>query len=168
MIYLACDPSGERICYFDKNLAYIGEFSLKGSNPDPSKGNQKVYPYAAYYFPDNTLFAVTHGEQQCQIKEHEVATGALKRTLNSPLNSLSFSIYGDSKKNCLIADKVNKRLVCIDADSNIEEFKFNSIVEPYSLTFLSNGTLCVTDWNKAFGTNGGIAILSENNLRTNQ
>jgi hypothetical protein len=56
----------------------------------------------------------------------------------------------------------------MDKDSAIEEYKSKSIQEPYSMTFLSTGTLCVTDRNRSFGTNGGIAIISENDLKTNQ
>jgi len=36
------------------------------------------------------------------------------------------------------------------------------------MTFLSTGTLCVTDWSKSHRTSGGIAILSETNLKQQQ
>lgn len=110
---------------------------------------------------------ISHDEQY-QIREYHAPTTAKTKVFNLPLQFQSFSIYGDSKKNCLIADKANRRLLCIDSNSNVEEFKWKSIVEPYSMTFLSNGTLCVTDRNKAFGTNGGLAILSENDLQANK
>ena len=94
--------------------------------------------------------------------------GVTKRFFNIPPTLLSYSIHVDSAKKCLIADKINHRLVSVDKDSTIEEYKCKSIQEPYSMTFLSTGTLCVTAWNKSFGTNGGVAIISEVDLKKNQ
>jgi hypothetical protein len=67
-----------------------------------------------------------------------------------------------------MADKVNHRLISVYKNSIIDEYKSKYIQEPYAMTFLSTGTLCVTDWNKSFGTNGGIAIISETDLKANQ
>jgi hypothetical protein len=67
----------------------------------------------------------------------------------------------------LIADKQNHQLVSINKDSQLEEYKCKSIQEPRSMTFLSTGTLCITDSSVSRGTNGGIAIISEVDLTTN-
>jgi streptogramin lyase len=85
----------------------------------------------------------------------------------TPPGLKSYSIYVDSERKCLIADQTNRRLVSINPDSTIEEYKCPSIREPYAMTFLSNGTLCVTDSSKSLGTYGGIAVLSEFDLKSN-
>jgi len=108
-------------------------------------------------------------ENNCHLTEYDLhTTQPIKASTSLPPSLLSYSIYVDSARKCLIADKVNHSLISIDKDSIIEEYKAKSIREPYSMTFLSTGTLCVTTWNKTFGTNGGIAIISENDLTTNQ
>ncbi len=169
-IYLACDPSSERIVFFDKNLAEIGSWSYNEQNSvyPQSQSYQKIHPYAAYFLPDDTSFVLTHRENKCQLIEVDSTTGITKQFFNIPPTLLSYSIYPTSAKKCLIADKINHRLVSVDKDSTIEEYKWKSMQEPYSLTFLSTGTLCVTAWNKSYGTHGGVAIISEVDLKANQ
>ncbi len=131
------------------------------------QGYQKAYPYAAHFFPDNTSLVLTHREDECHLTEYETATGISKKIFSTPPGLKSYSIYADSERKCLIADKVNHRLVSINHDSTIEEYTWKSVKEPYSMTFLSTGTLCVTDSTKTLGSNGGIAVLSEVDLKAN-
>ncbi|CAF2763150.1 unnamed protein product [Rotaria sp. Silwood2] len=170
--YLACDPSGERIVFFDKDLAYAGEWSFHKKNqqavyPLQSQPYNKVYPYAAYFLPDNTSFILTCCNDKFQIEKMNPIKSTSDVISNIPPTLKSYSIYVDSTRKCLIPDKVNHCLVSIDNDSIVEQHKFNSIREPYSMTFLSTGTLCITDHNKSYGTNGGISILSEIDLKVN-
>lgn len=165
----ACDPSGERIAYFDKDLADIGNWSLSSQaqhNANNLSGQpyQKTYPYAARFLPDDTSIVFSHIGTATQLMEYEVRTTALKRIYPIPPAMISYSIFFDSARKYLLADKPNHRLVCVNQDATMEEFKRKSIQEPYSMAFLSTGTLCVTCWNKSYGTNGGISINSEVNL----
>ncbi|CAF0893111.1 unnamed protein product [Rotaria sp. Silwood1] len=172
-VYAACDPSGERIVFLDNNLAEIGVWSFHDSTQDHLLQSQpqlyqKVYPYAAYFLPNDTSYVLTHRQDKCHLDEYDNTSAAKKSTYNIPQSLQSYSIYVDDAKKCLIPDKLNHRLVSIDKDSKIEEYKCKSIQEPFSLTFLSNGTLCVTDWNKSHGSSGGITIISEVNLKEKQ
>jgi hypothetical protein len=169
-IYLVCDPSGERIVFLDKNLAEIGSWSYNEQNSayPQSQPYQKIHPYAAYFLPDDTSFVLTHRETKCQLRRVDSTSGITTQVFNIPPTLQSYSIYADSAKKCLIADNINHCLVSVDKDSTIEEYKWKSMQEPYSLTFLSTGTLCVTSWNKSYGTNGGVAIISEVDLKANQ
>jgi hypothetical protein len=167
-IYLACDPSGERLVFLNKDLESLGEWSFNDQNQGypQTQPYEKVYPYAAYCLADGTACVLTHRTDQCHLRECD-DTGKTKRFFNTPPTLKSYSIYVDNAKKCLIADKTNHQLLSIDYDSQIEEYKCKSIQEPHSMTFLSNGTLCVTDSSKSRGTNGGIAIISEMELKTN-
>ncbi|CAF1329930.1 unnamed protein product [Rotaria magnacalcarata] len=171
-VYAACDPSGERIVFLDNNLAEIGVWSFHDSTQDHLLQSQpqlyqKVYPYAAYFLPNDTSFVLTHRQDKCHLDEYDNTSAAVKSAYNIP-SLQSYSIYVDDAKKCLIPDKLNHRLVSVDKDSKFEEYRCKSIQEPYSLTFLSTGTLCVTDWNKSHGTSGGISIISEVNLKEKQ
>ena len=166
---LACDPSGERIVYFDGNLVDIGHWSLSSQAAhnanNPSRlPYQKTYPYAARFLPDHTSIVFSHIGNATRLMEYDVLTTSLKRTYPIPPAMISYSIFVDSARKCLVADKPNHRLVCINQDASMEEFKRKSIQEPYSIAFLSTGTMCVTCWNKSYGTNGGISINSEVDL----
>jgi len=119
------------------------------------------------FFPDDTSFVLTHRENKCRLQGRD-SKGITQKFIDSLPIAQSYSIYGDSEKKCLIADKVNGCLVSINKDSIVETYNFKSIKEPYAMTFLSNGTLCVTDWNQSAGTRGGIVIISENDLKTNK
>lgn len=170
---LACDPSGERIVFLDNNLGEIGVWSFHDSTQDHLLQSQpqlyqKVYPYAAYFPENETSFVLTHRQDKCRLEEYDNSNATPKATHNIPPSLQSYSIFVDSAKKCLIPDKLNHRLVSVDKDSNIEEYKCKSIQEPYSVTFLSTGTLCVTDWNKSHGSSGGISIISEVNLKEKQ
>lgn len=126
---------------------------------------QKVYPYAAYFLPNQTSFVLTNRQDKCHLHEYDNNNAAPKTIFQIPQSLQSYSIYVDAAKKCLIADKLNHRLVSIDSNSAVEEYRCKSIQEPYSMTFLSDGTLCVTDWNKSHGSSGGIAVVSEANLK---
>ena len=170
---LACDPSGERIVFLDNNLAEIGVWSFHDTAQDhllqtTPQLYQKVYPYAAYFLGNDTSFVLTHRQDKCHLDEYDNSNATPKSSYNIPQSLQSYSIYVDNDKKCLIPDKLNHRLVSIDKDSNVEEYKCKSIQEPYSITFLSTGTLCVTDWNKSHGSSGGISIISEVNLKQKQ
>jgi hypothetical protein len=115
---------------------------------------------------DETSFILTHRQEKCQLLDYNTATATHQGARNTPVSLYSLSIFADSAKKCLLADKVNHCLVSIDKDSKFEEYRCKSIHEPYSTTFLSTGTLCVTDWNKAHGTNGGVSIISEVDLQS--
>ncbi len=171
--FKACDPSGERIVFLDNNLGEIGVWSFHDSTQDHLLQSQpqlyqKVYPYAAYFLGNDTSYVLTHRQDKCRLEEYDNSNATPISTYNIPQSLQSYSIYVDSTKKCLIPDKLNHRLVSIDKDSTIEEYKCKSIQEPYSMTFLSNGTLCVTDWNKSHGSSGGISIISEVNLKEKQ
>ena len=143
----------------------IGTWSFQ-EQPSNSVDYKKRYPYAAYFFPDNTALVLTNRENKCELREGDSMNGVKK--IYSALPPLqSYSIYADSDRKCLIADKDNHRLLSITQDSVIEEYKSKSIQDPYSMTFLSSGALCVTDWNSSFGTRGGIAVISENEIQHN-
>ena len=168
----ACDPSGERILFLDNNLTEIGVWSFHDPTQDhllhsQTQPYQKVYPYASYVSSNDTLCVLTHRQDKCHLDEYDCYNSKITSTYHIPESLQSYSIYVDNAKKCLIPDKLNHRLVSIDKDSNIEEYKCKSIHEPYALTFLSDGTLCVTDWNKSHGTSGGISIISEGNLKGN-
>lgn len=172
-VYAACDPSGERIVFLDNNLAEVGSWSFHDSNQDHLLQSQpqlyqKFYPYAAYFLPKDRAYVLIHRQDRCLLQEYDCVSSTMISSYNIPQSLQSYSIYVDKAKKCLIPDKLNHRLVSIDADSNVEECRLKSIQEPYSLTFLSDGTLCVTDWNKSHGTNGGISIISEVNLKEKQ
>lgn len=158
----ACDPSGERIIFLDKNLAEFGTWSFQEQSVNAAD-YKKLYPYASYFFPDDTALVLTNRENKCELREGDPTVG-IKKIYNALPTFQAFSIYADSQRKCLIADKDNRRLISITPDSIIEEYKSKSIQEPYSMTFLSTGTLCVTDWNLSFGTRGGIAVISENEI----
>ncbi|CAF3770989.1 unnamed protein product [Rotaria sordida] len=169
----ACDPSGERIVFFNKDLACIGEWLFNNANQQAlchlqSQPYNKVYPYAAYLLPDNTSFILKCCDDKFQIEKLNPIGQTSEIISNIPPTLKSYSIYVDSTRQCLIPDKVNHSLVSIDKDSIVEQYKFTSIQEPYSMTFLSTGTLCITDHNKSCGTNGGISVISEINLKSNQ
>ncbi|UJR35352.1 hypothetical protein I4U23_028110 [Adineta vaga] len=166
-IIAACDPSGERVVYLDKDLTEIGSWSFNEQSVT-SQPYQKIYPYAAYFLSDNTSFVVTHRHDKCQLQEKDVPSGTTKRVWDGPARLQAYSIYVDDARQCLIPDKANHNLISVHECSTAKSYKFKSIYEPYSLTFLSNGTLCVTDWNKSFRTSGGVAILSETDLKSNQ
>jgi hypothetical protein len=119
-----------------------------------------VYPYAAYFLPNDTSFVLTHRLDKCFLQEFDTTNAAAKLSFTTPPSLQSYSIYVDCDKKCLIADKLNHRLVSVDKNSTVEEYKCKSMQEPYSMTFLSDGTLCVTDWNKSHGTSGGVSIIS--------
>ena len=168
-LVIACDPTSERIVYFDKDLKQIGECSLKSVHDQqystgPSNQPQKVYPYAAQYLSDATSLVLTHRNESCHIEEYQTATACVLKVYNLPPGLKSYSFYVDSTRKCLIADQANHCLVSIDKDSNIEQHRFNSLREPRSMTFLSTGTLCVTSWNKSSDAIGGICVISEENL----
>ena len=169
----ACDPSGERIVFLDNNLGEIGVWSFHDSSQDHLLQNQpqlyqKIYPYAAYFLGNDTSYVLTHRQDKCRLEEYDNSNASPKSSYTIPDSLQSYSIFVDSAKKCLIADKLNHRLVSIDKDSKVEEYRCKSIQEPYSMTFLSTGTLCVTDWNKTHGTSGGISIISEVNLKDKQ
>lgn len=169
-VYAACDPSGERIVFLDSNLAEIGVWSFHDASQDhllrtQPQLYQKVYPYAAYFLGNDTSYVLTHRQDKCRLEEFDNSSETPKFTYNIPPSLQSYSIFVDQAKKCLIADKLNHRLVSVDKDSNVEEYKCKTVQEPYSMTFLSTGTLCVTDWNKSFGTSGGITVISEVNLK---
>jgi len=126
-----------------------------------------VYPYAAHFFPDNTSLVLLHRGGTCHLTEYETTTRISKKIFSTPPGLQSHSIYVDNERRCLIADKIKHRLVSINHDSTIEEYTWKSVKEPYSMTFLSNGTLCVTDSTTTFGSHGGIAVLSEVDLKAN-
>jgi hypothetical protein len=173
LFFIACDPSGERIVFLDNNLGEIGVWSFHDSTQDHLLQSQpqlylKVYPYAAYFLANDTSYVLTHRQDKCHLHEYDNSNATPKSTYNTPQSLQSYSIYVDSAKKCLIADKLNHRLVSVDKESVIEEYKCKSIQEPYSMTFLSTGTLCVTDWNKSHGSSGGISIISEVNLKEKQ
>jgi len=49
--FAACDPSGERILFLDKDLADVGSWSFNEQNPSQvPQSYQKIYPYATYFF----------------------------------------------------------------------------------------------------------------------
>ena len=167
---LACDPSGERIVYFDKDLAEVGNWSLNSqaqhlANNPPSQPYQKTYPYAARFMTDDTAIVFTHIGNETRLIEYDVPNTVVKRQYRTPPAMQSYSIFVDSARKYLLADKPNHRLACFKPDGSMEEFKRKSIQEPYSVAFLSTGTLCVTCWNKSYGTNGGISINSEVSLK---
>ncbi|CAF0876958.1 unnamed protein product [Rotaria sp. Silwood1] len=169
----ACDPAGERIVFFDKDLAYIGDWSFNNKKQQAlcqsqSQTYNKVYPYAAHFLPDNTSFVLTCCNDKFQIEKLDFSRNTSDVIWNISPTLKSYSIYVDSTRKCIIPDKVNHCLVSIDKDSIIEQYTFKSIREPHSMTFLSTGTLCVTDYNTSYGTNGGIAIISEIDLKANQ
>ncbi|CAF1124082.1 unnamed protein product [Adineta ricciae] len=165
----ACDPSGERIVYFDKDLTEVGvwSFSEQEQQSASSQPYQKIYPYAAHFCSDNSSFVLTHRNNTCQLQEKDVPSGKTVRLWNAPVGLQAYSVYTDSARKCLIPDKTNHCLISVSECSTSTIHKCKSIYEPYSLTFLSTGTLCVTDWNKSFGTTGGVAILSETDLTSN-
>lgn len=169
----ACDPSGERIVFLDNNLAEIGVWSFHDSSQDHLLQSQpqlyqKVYPYAAYFLANDISFVLTHRQDKCRLDEYDNTNATPNSSYNIPESLQSYSIFVDQAKKCLIPDKLNHRLVSVDKDSKVEEYRCKSIQEPYSMTFLSTGTLCVTDWNKSHGTSGGLAIISEVNLKEKQ
>lgn len=167
VISSACDPSGERIVYLDKNLSEIGELSLKETPSDPTTHN-KLYPYAAYFCPDNTAMVLSNRKNVCELRECDVGTGTTKKIYSALPRLQAYSIYVDQEKTCLIADSDNHRLLSFSQNSTMEEYKSKYIHNPYSMTFLSTGALCVTDWNQSFGSRGGIAVISETDLGINQ
>lgn len=169
-LYAACDPSGERIVFLDKNLAEVNVWSFHDSSQDHLLQSQpqlyqKIYPYAAYFLKNNVSFVLTHRQDKCHLHEYDNANPVPKATYQTPQSLQSYSIFVDDDKKCLIADKLNHRLVSIDANSVVDEYRSKTIQEPYSMTFLSDGTLCVTDWNKSHGSSGGISVISEQSLK---
>jgi streptogramin lyase len=98
--------------------------------------------------------------------EYDTPSVALKKSFQIPPDLKSYSIYVDSERKCLITDIANHRLVSVNPDSTFEEYRWPSVREPYSVTFLSTGTLCIAARNQSAGTNGGIAVLSETDLKT--
>ncbi|CAF0814149.1 unnamed protein product [Adineta steineri] len=170
-VIAACDPSSESILFLDNELCQIGGWSFNEPvqpSSSSSRPYQKVYPYAAYFASDNTSFILAHREEKCQLVEKDTASGETKESRIVLPDFISYSIFVDSAKQCLMPDKKNRRLVSIDKNSKVEEYKHKTIQEPHALTFLSTGTLCVTDWTKSYGSRGGIAILSETDLNINQ
>ncbi|CAF4608363.1 unnamed protein product [Rotaria socialis] len=171
-VIAACDPSSERIAYFDKNLMNIGEWSFnsqhqQNSDLSQSRVHDKVYPYAAYYFPDNTSFVLTCCKDRFEFSQVDDNNKKLN-SFNLPINMKSYSFYVDGASRCLLPDAINHRLLSIDKNSIVEEYKCDSIREPYAISFLSTGTMCITDHSTSYGTNGGISIISETDLRNNQ
>ncbi|CAF0728223.1 unnamed protein product [Didymodactylos carnosus] len=167
-VFVACDPSGERLVFLDTNLVEIDQWSL--TDPDQEQVRQqqpqlyqKTYPYAAYFLPDSS-FVLTHRQDKCRISEYD-SVGLIKSTYDIPQSLQSFSLFVDTERKCLLTDKLNHRLVSIDENKQIEEYKCKSVVEPHSLTFLSNGTMCITDWTKSHRTSGGISIISAEDLQ---
>jgi len=165
--------SKNKIVFFDPNLTEVGDWSLT----DPSQEHlrrtqpqlyQKVYPYAAYFMSDNTSYVLIHRLDKCRLNLYDTVSSTLQSTYDIPQPLNSFSILIDSNRKCLLADKPNRRLVTLDKDYQIQEYRYKSIQEPYSMTFLSTGTLCVTDWSKSHRSSGGIAVLSETNLKQQQ
>lgn len=167
VISSACDPSGERIVYLDKNLSPIGELSLKETPTDPTT-HSKLYPYAAYFCHDNTALVLSNRKNVCELRECDVVTGLTTKIYSTLPRLQSYSIYVDYEKKCLIADNDNHRLLSISQNSTIEEYRSQYIQNPYAMTFLSTGALCVTDWNQSFGSRGGITVISETDFRNNQ
>ncbi|CAF0964903.1 unnamed protein product [Rotaria magnacalcarata] len=168
----ACDPSSERIVYFDKNLKNIGELSFKKQHQQISDQSQstvhdKVYPYAAYHLPDNTSFVLTFCKDRFEF-DQLVDNQRKPNSLNLPINTKSYAFYVDGASRCLLPDAVNHRLLSIDKNSIVEEYKCDSVREPYAISFLSTGTMCITDHSTSYGTNGGISIISETDLKNNQ
>ena len=164
-IFAACDPSGERILYLDKDLNEVGGWSFNDQGPGQLQGYQKKYPYAAHFLSDSVALVLTHVEDKCYLMEYDMINNRKKQYFKTPTDFKSYSIYVDSERKCLISDIANNRLVSVNPDSTFEEYRWPSVREPYSLTFLSTGTLCISVRNKSAGTNGGIVVLSESDLR---
>ncbi|CAF4818472.1 unnamed protein product, partial [Rotaria sp. Silwood1] len=84
-VYAACDPSGERIVFLDNNLAEIGVWSFHDSTQDHLLQSQpqlyqKVYPYAAYFLPNDTSYVLTHRQDKCHLDEYDNTSAAKKST----------------------------------------------------------------------------------------
>ena len=168
---VACDPTSERIVYFDKDLQQIGGWSLSSAHYQQHSAGyptqqQKVYPYAAQFLSDATSFVLTHQQDHCYMVEYQTAIANVVKVHSMPPSLKSYSFYVDSTRTCLIADQANHCLVSLDRDSKIEKHTFDSLREPRSMTFLSTGTLCVTSWSKSNGVLGGICVISEENLKS--
>ena len=140
--------------------------SLKETPIDPTN-HSKLYPYAAYFCPDKTAMVLSNRNNVCELRECDVEAATTKKIYNALPRLQAYSIYVDHEKKCLIADNDNHRLLSFSQDSTIEEYKSKSIQNPYAMTFLSTGALCVTDWNQSFGSRGGIAVISETDLGNN-
>lgn len=159
--------------YVDGNLEYYGQISFQNhyqqiSSESTLQTYQKVYPYAAHIFPDYTSLVLTCCRDKFQVEKCNLLNNQIEILDKLPASLKSYSIHVDRAKNCIIPDSINHCLTLIDKDCNVETYKFNSIYEPYSMAILSTGTLCVTDHNIKYGTNGGIAILSEVDLKSNE
>lgn len=149
--------------YLDKDFQDIGEFSLKGMIPQEQ--NQKVYPYAVSFVGNETGFVLNQFANGCQLNEIDVASKTIRRAVPLPSNLKPFSIYADIDGKCLIPDESNQRLVSYDRTSTMEEYRLKSSQNPYAMTFLSDGTLCVTCRNASQPSNSGICVISEENRR---
>lgn len=160
-VFSACDPSGERIVFLDSNLKQVGEWSFNQPNLFSNQSYEKIYPYAACFFPDNRSFVLTHRGQICELKQCDSRTGGVIKTYPTPPGLLSYGMRGDEQNKCLIADTGNHSLLVVNPDETFEQYNFKSVREPHALTFLSDGTLCVTDRSKMSGTQGGIAVITE-------
>ena len=160
----ACDPSGERIVYLDTNFEQIGEYNV--SQIIPKDGSQKVYPYAVSFGTQENLFILNHFGNSCQLHEVALSDRSVTRTIDLPPSLRSFSIYADAAGKCLIADETNQRLVSYDHASNMEEYRLKSGQAPYAMTFLSDGSLCITCRNASQPANSGVCVLSEENRRS--
>lgn len=152
------------------DLERVGDwsFSERSQQAQSSSPYTKAYPYAARFLTDDTAMVLVHVDTRLQLYEKDARNnGATVSVRELPAGTQSYSLYVDRERNVLLPDKPNKSLIRFDQDSTVHRYRFKNIQEPYSLTFLSDGTLCVTDWGKSAGTNGGVAVISERELTAN-
>ncbi|CAF5140064.1 unnamed protein product, partial [Rotaria sp. Silwood1] len=100
-----CDPAGERIVFFDKDLAYIGDWSFNNKKQQAlcqsqSQTYNKVYPYAAHFLPDNTSFVLTCCNDKFQIEKLDFSRNTSDVIWNISPTLKSYSIYVDSTRKC--------------------------------------------------------------------
>ncbi|CAF0734139.1 unnamed protein product [Didymodactylos carnosus] len=140
------------------NLVETGKLSLQHVEQERTQQRPKVYPYSAYFL-SNLIFVLTNHKNVCSIQQYD-SNFTLKSTYNLPPSVQSYSLFVDNEQKCLIADTTNHRLISVDKLGQLEEHECESIHQPYSFTFLSNGAICITDRTNKYGTNGGIGIIS--------
>jgi hypothetical protein len=167
---LACDPGGEKIHYFDKNLDDIGHWNFSNREENTSsnvtgENRAKNYVYSAEYLPDGVYFCLINYRNQWDLSKYNTKDQALQKQLHLPLLSRAYNIHVDSSQNCLIADAARNCLISIDQNFATKEFTWPSLQAPYAMTFLSTGTLCITSHAERNGSKGGICIISENDLK---
>ena len=167
-LILVSDPSNGKIHFLDENLNFTGGWVLNSTDSEPSgqainSDIKKYYPYATHFTSDMKVLCLVHIANTCQLNYYEYSTKTLVNVYTMLENSKSYSLNADSADNWFVVDNHNDCLVSFDVSQNRNLIKHTwpSVKKPYSMTFLSDRTLCVTCHSSETNGSSGLAVLVE-------